>query len=53
MRNRPKKSLFEKLCLITMIASYGVTVIHKVVTNTEYFLLQASDEKEGKGEREN
>ncbi|KAI8878436.1 hypothetical protein K501DRAFT_195862 [Backusella circina FSU 941] len=40
MKNRPAKSWLELLCLITMTASYAVTVIHKYITSTEFFLLQ-------------
>ncbi|CAO3621365.1 unnamed protein product [Mucor fragilis] len=39
-RNRPPRSLMETVCLILMIASYAVTVVHKSVTGTKYFLLQ-------------
>ncbi|KAI7889304.1 TMEM164 family-domain-containing protein [Mucor mucedo] len=37
---RPLRSWFENICLVTMVASYVVTVIHKAHTGTEFFLLQ-------------
>ncbi|KAI7908265.1 uncharacterized protein BX663DRAFT_493557 [Cokeromyces recurvatus] len=37
---RPKRSWFETMCLIIMILSYTVTVIHKLISHTNYFLLQ-------------
>ncbi|KAI8640938.1 transmembrane protein [Parasitella parasitica] len=40
VKNRPSRPALETLCLILVIASYAVTVIHKSVTGTKYFLLQ-------------
>ncbi|KAI9254791.1 hypothetical protein EDC94DRAFT_237987 [Helicostylum pulchrum] len=37
---RPSRSTFELMCLVTVIASFVVTVIHKVYSKTELFLLQ-------------
>ncbi|KAI9340974.1 transmembrane protein [Pilaira anomala] len=39
-RDRATRPLFETICLLMMIASYVVTVTHKVYSRTEFFLLQ-------------
>lgn len=44
-KNRPPRSLLENICLITMIASYAVTLVHKVVSGTEIFLLQVHNKR--------
>ncbi|KAG2230249.1 hypothetical protein INT48_009819 [Thamnidium elegans] len=48
-RIRPSRSTFETICLVTTIASYAVTVIHKVYTRTEFFLLQCCNLDHGDG----
>ncbi|KAI9470591.1 MAG: transmembrane protein [Benjaminiella poitrasii] len=40
IKNRPRRSWFETFCLVAMIFSYAVTVIHKLASDTNYFLLQ-------------
>lgn len=39
-KTRPQRSWIENICLVTMVASYVVTIIHKAHTGTEFFLLQ-------------